>query len=729
MTPLQRTASRRSAVEAAVRVCICLLIVWTSATSAISVQRRDNYKLCEVRGCNCTAQTAWLIINCTFDSDQNVDVYKNSIPPNTMELNIVGGKLLTIHELSFRELSGFGLLSIDGTKMVVLKEQAFDNIRSESVLDVRVNGCNYLLLEARAFKNMLTSIRCEISRCEEVEIRNGVFGRLQEIKLTHVKGLNLAEGAFLFENQTERGRHGIVTNISFHNVTIPNLPRRAFVSALSSIEITNCHVERISSEAFAANEISAISIANSYVGKLSSGAFSQRTLIKFFLLRNCSVDSLESQAIMAAISNITVEFSSIKQINTGAINCSVTANIIVSNNKLTTLSPHSLVFRDWNTVMMESNIIQHLQAAFLSVPFNDDIVRFSFSGNEIHDVEPHAFDSIPELQHRVVHFRFDDNSFHEDCRCHMDEWMSTLMGGKTDVEAALKSSYCKVNHVIATCFKIQEDLISMANFTTLVCGPEQNISCEPYQGVTKTISNSTFIQEEKDPHKVTYILLIVGLVVLALSGTIIIIIIRGGLWLRNKGYCVRFKYQGDDTQHEDEGAMVEEDTRIDYPELTNELLLELREQLKNPETHDKARDLIEILYERFVIEESYTNNNRQDEEAHLYEELGNMPNRAPQRPALAPTLDTDDFLKVMEEKIKLPLIDADYQPCQPPVVQQQYSEPADAAVHVYSELKNKSEADNTNTLASNGTNRSGKMALRPLPDKPGEAGPSNRSKY
>lgn len=89
---------------------------------------------------------------------QNVDVYKNSIPPNTMELNIVGGKLLTIHELSFRELSGFGLLSIDGTKMVVLKEQAFDNIRSESVLDVRVNGCNYLLLEARAFKNMLVRL-------------------------------------------------------------------------------------------------------------------------------------------------------------------------------------------------------------------------------------------------------------------------------------------------------------------------------------------------------------------------------------------------------------------------------------------------------------------------------------------------------------------------------------------------------------------------------------------
>lgn len=163
-------------------------------------------------------------------------------------------------------------------------------------------------------------------------------------------------------------------------------------------------------------------------------------------------------------------------------------------------------------------------------------------------------------------------------------------------------------------------------------------------------------------------------------------------------------------------------------ELTPELLQTLRERLDDPSTHNEAREMIERLYEMFIVDESYTNNNRQEEEAHLYEELGNLQSHNNLASAAsAEKLEQRDgavsFLKLIEERFNMQT--GEHRENKPTLVVE-YSEPTDAAVHLYSELRqNKAEgSEKTGSVKSNGSN----MSQRPLPDKPlsGVAGPSKR---
>ncbi|KAJ8937063.1 hypothetical protein NQ314_012057 [Rhamnusium bicolor] len=81
----------------------------------------------------------------------------------------------------------------------------------------------------------------------------------------------------------------------------------------------------------------------------------------------------------------------------------------------------------------------------------------------------------------------------------------------------------------------------------------------------------------------------------------------------------------DNSNDENTIVTVDENEKLEVPEeLTIEFLQVLSKRLDDPTTHQEASEMIERLYEMFIIEDSYENNNRQDEEAHLYEELGNL---------------------------------------------------------------------------------------------------------
>lgn len=62
-------------------------------------------------------------------------------------------------------------------------------------------------------------------------------------------------------------------------------------------------------EAFRASQISAILIINSTLHVIKSGAFSDRTLLIDFKLTKCKVRLWETKAVMASMTNLTVEHS------------------------------------------------------------------------------------------------------------------------------------------------------------------------------------------------------------------------------------------------------------------------------------------------------------------------------------------------------------------------------------------------------------------------------------
>ena len=392
---------------------------------------------------------------------------------------------------------------------------------------------------------------------------------------------------------------------------------------------------------------------------------------------------------------------------------------------------------------MNDNVFETLEKSFIDVPIKDQLTKFSFTGNEIYNTVEGSFGFLPNLTNHLA-VEFDDNYFHQLCYCNISVWLRNLMSSE-DTSIILNTSFCKVNDILSTCFELPEGLINMKNFTELVCGEGDKIVCEPYIGATKILESTPampFDHIDKEDNSNLIVGLGLGiLLIIAVSGTIVILLIRGGIWLKKKGYCVHFRNMRlaqNEPNNEDEGAMVDLEQTINRSdprpteELTLEFLTKLRADLNNPETHDEARELIEKLYEQFIVTDSYTNNNKttvQDEETHLYEELSNHQNNRQQGRAESYGCLMESpitLIKYMEEKVNTKKGDSR------PALVGEYSEPSDAAVHLYSELRQNKidvdDAENKSSLKSNAS--SGRMAFRPLPDKPKDNNvPGPSSKY
>lgn len=387
-------------------------------------------------------------------------------------------------------------------------------------------------------------------------------------------------------------------------------------------------------------------------------------------------------------------------------------------------------------MIFDNNIVIHLQSFLEITELKSDIEKFSFKGNSIQNAETFSLIFLPKLREQSKNkIIFDDNFFNHTCKCEMDKWLEQLLNSK-DFDYILYTSFCTVTPLLANCFKIEEGIINMKNFSQLLCNmDEDTITCMEYNGEVKTFETTEILFLDditNDSSNTTIVILcftLVGAVILSVIGTVVIVLIRGCLWLKSNGYCAQFRnfhYNRNVVSNEEEGTMVNEDsnkTESDKNEmpiqLTYELLHKLREQLENPETHEEAREMIEKLYDMFIIEEGYTNNNR-DDEAHLYEELGNlqMPQQTTEDEAdlASEPLQQNgaiNFLKFIEEKM--------YPEKEIPLTM--YSEPKDSTVHLYSELHQKLYGDNSfddnDKKSTFKSSSSGSMTTRPLPAKPG----------
>lgn len=81
-----------------------------------------------------------------------VELHVGSLPKNTVELSICGGKEIKFQAQSFSTLSDFRRLRTDGTAQIIIKKHAFLNLTSYSFL-VQITACSSIILETAAFRN------------------------------------------------------------------------------------------------------------------------------------------------------------------------------------------------------------------------------------------------------------------------------------------------------------------------------------------------------------------------------------------------------------------------------------------------------------------------------------------------------------------------------------------------------------------------------------------------
>ncbi|CAG9770909.1 unnamed protein product [Ceutorhynchus assimilis] len=698
---------------------------------------QKGYTICDVQGCNCTVPAGgWKNVNCYLLDDQELVLQSGHIPKEVTEIFISGGRSITFNAKTFSGLPAWALLRLEKVRSVVFEKRAFFNVQSSSLL-VQILGCDDLLFRNQAFDEMQGSLSTEIIGANYVKLEQAPFSKLSNCTFQDVGQISLDSKAFEIKNLGINGRHGPVTVVLFVNVVIPEISREVFLTSMAQIAFRDSRIGAIHQEAFKSAEISSILMFNTSIQSIEASAITDRTLVFEFKISKCTIGKIESKAIMAGMANLTVNHSIITDIESKAI-ASTAANVEIIGNSILNFHSNAIIIQNWNRIIMDQNVIKNLHSDFLVASTSPDIKLISFKGNEIYNAMEGSLSFVPKIEESKL--IFDDNFFNQSCGCELSDWLSLLTNSSLQTDLLMDTSFCTVDENLSRCFSLPVGIINMQNFTAKTCVNET--ICEPYNGETRTINitGKIFVEDDNGEKQnwLIFIILFIGMFIIALIVTFVVLLVRGSRWLKRKGYFRNNYYNNNQSNEEEENTIVTIDTeneKLEIPEeLTVEFLHELSNRLDDPNTHQEASDLIERLYEMFIVDESYENNNR-EEEAHLYEELGNLNLQIPpppyqeQAPAPTNTPNTNPrgILKIMEEKFNTSdnqknSLDISTNSTQP-ILTGDYSEPIDRDVHLYSELKQKDEAKK-DSLKSNGS-----IALRPLPEKPSymfQAGPSTK---
>lgn len=359
-------------------------------------------------------------------------------------------------------------------------------------------------------------------------------------------------------------------------------------------------------------------------------------------------------------------------------------------------------------------------------PANPEVEQFLFVGNDVYNFEQGALSFVPDLDDHV--FIYKNNFFNQTCHCTIDEWIVELitLNITNKIRQIRSNTFCTVNDLLSRCFELPIGVINIQNFTELVCNTNNNtIICEPYRGEIKIVNTTSTMLTETDLPKatnwLTIIISVASILMLLVVASFIAILIRGSRWLKRKGYFRKIQYNQNEHSNDEENTIetVDESEKADISEdLTMELLQDLSKKLDDPNTHQEASEMIEQLYQKYIRNNTAENNN-QEEEAHLYEELGNLQQNGVDNDPNKQT-GPRSILRLMEEKFNTHFEDIDAAGDRP-ALNVDYSEPTDAAIHLYSELRQNKDIESENNRDSLKSRGSSNMAFRPLPDKPGSS--------
>lgn len=384
---------------------------------------------------------------------------------------------------------------------------------------------------------------------------------------------------------------------------------------------------------------------------------------------------------------------------------STAARVEVVGNEISNFHSSGFIFNNWNKIVINDNIIKHLHANFVEARINADMERFSFKGNEIYNIDEGALSFLANIPEEVL--VFDDNFFNESCGCNMTMWLQGITSTTKRTKVAMDTSFCIINEFLSKCFSLPQGIINIQNFTEKTCS--NFTKCEPYEGKTRVVNTTRlhFASENETDQQKWFIVIIalVGFLLLTIMASFLILLLKDTRLLKDKCFFRNVQYTNDEFAIEEEGTVVtvDENEKLQLPdELTLEFLQILSNRLDDPVTHQEASEMIERLYEMFIIDDSNESNNRDEEEAHLYEELGNLNLEIPPPPYEEDKEQTSrSILKLMEEKINLNA-DEQVSNTKRPTLVSDYSEPTDAAIHLYSEIKNKAGKESQKLTNSNG---------------------------
>lgn len=704
-------------------------------------------------GCNCTVKAhRWINVKCVFSNDQDVELLEGTIPSEAMEVEVSHCRELRIQTGAFAGGAPLKRVHVSGIYSFVAKRQAFQNLSAPNT-HLEVSECNSVVLESHAFRNSRGTLSVSISRCKHVAIKPNAFSWLLWITVREVPTLELSSNAFKFE-ASQHGRHGPATKIMFQSVRITELPTAVFPSAVAEIRMDDLWTKVIRKDAFCAMTIFSVTVSNASILEIETGAFSDRALIHNLEFVDVRLKSIERGAFRAGHDNLTIQYSRLSEVDTGAIDISA-ATVTFSNNEFQTLQQGAIVIHQWNHIAIDHNLFVDLETDSIKAEVDATSapnLEFSFTGNHIQKARPGSL-KFAAVSQRVNAARVGNNYFKEKCSCNLDRWIRELTGRNSSVSWMLDSSYCVVDQLLDKCFNLPEGYLAMRNFTKLICTAGDHINCQkPPSKPEPSVSPPSvgphvyprhkgyFDVEMSDPEQLQREKrIIVVICVLAVFTVLVVILASGILYMRRRGVCPKLtsghlvnltswlspssgmtaatsarsisrlsvhEYAG----LQPETRILEVETQPEaeedvYPdlenkatqtlpeELTEEYLMDLRERLNDPDNYSQARDMIEHLYDLIKVEESCNNNNdrRPSREENAYDVI--LPKRKPRGP---PKISVSVGTKVPSLEKLLP---TGIQP-RPPLTE--YTEPRDQRNnenHLYAELPGDETVPSTSRLS------------------------------
>ncbi|XP_046470046.1 uncharacterized protein [Neodiprion pinetum] len=716
---------------------------------------------------------SWLPID-AFD----VELVEGSVPEEAIEVEISRCRELKIQAGAFMGGVQLRRVHVSGVSNVVAKSQAFNNLSAPNTL-FEVSECDTVLLESHAFKNSLKPLSVSIARCKTVKIKPNVFLWLLKITIKDVLDLELSTNAFKFDTP-QPGRHGPATQILFQSVKIDELPTMAFPSTVMEVRMDNLETSVIRKDTFSAMKILKVAISNATIGTIESGAFNGRTLIDNLEFVDVSVAQIKTGALLAPVTNFTIQYSRVNDMETGAINV-VAATVTLNNNEFQEIAHRAISLNQWNHIAIHQNLFRSIQNESISVKMSENVktqTEFLFTENHIVTAEPGSLRFAAQTQ-SLRRTTISGNYFAEPCSCNLEKWMKNLAGTNGSVVAVMASSYCEIDEVLGRCFKVPQGRLLMSNFTSIICAARvHHISCkDPATKPEPSVSppnvgphgypkpKGYFDVEMSDPKQLEREKRIIVMICSAAGLCVMAVLVMFGLfYVRRRGVCPKLtsgpfsglaswmspsngmaaatsarsisrmsvnEYAGlrpearvlavetaPDDQAEDAYAYTENKATQTLPEeLTEDYLRELRERLNDPDDYSEARDMIEHLYDLIKVEESCNNNNNDNRETPaVYHDLVVRP-RA-RGSALRPSTSVGTRVPSLDKLLPTPV--------GPRSQIVEYAEPRDSKLsdqnHLYAELLGDETVPSTSRLSQPVLAGLVGRAQQPLPPEIGGTG-------
>lgn len=530
-----------------------MFLLWYLAFLPCVVEANRPPGICAMKGCNCTVKAhRWINVKCVFSKEQNVDLLEGTIPPEATDLEVSHCRELRIQTGAFGGGVPLKRVHVSRIYSVVAKRQAFQNISAPNT-HLEVSECDSVFLESHAFRNTRGTLSVSISRCKHVEIKPNVFSWLLWIMVKEVPSLELSSNAFKFE-APQHGRHGPATKIMFQNVRIAELPKAVFPSAVAEIRMDDISTKIIRKDAFCAMTIFNVIISNASIQEIQSGAFSDRALIHSLEFVDVQLKTINTAAFRAGHDNLTIQYSRLFEVDTGAINTSA-ATVTFSNNEFQHLRPGSIVLHQWNHIAIDHNLFVDLESEAIKAEVSATSgpnFEFSFTGNHIQKAQADALKFV-SISQSVNEARVGNNYFKEKCNCNLEDWVRQVTGHEKSVFwMIMDSSYCEVDKILDRCLNLSTSYMTMRNFTELMCTQRNHVvNCEKEASKPKPSINPPSVGPHVYPRQKGFFdmemseleqmerekRIIVIVCVVAVLIVVVAILASGILYVRRRGVC------------------------------------------------------------------------------------------------------------------------------------------------------------------------------------------------